>query len=120
METQQTQERFEAWAVVELFGHQRIAGRLSEQIIGGCSFVRVDVPDQPARERRGYLAAEGAVPAYTKLFGQGAIYAISIVSEDIARRTAAALRIQPVIAYEVDSSRALAGPAGDEGFDPEA
>ena len=35
------------WAIVEIFGHQRIAGFLSEQTIGGQSFVRVDVPDLP-------------------------------------------------------------------------
>jgi len=29
---------FEAWGLLELFGHQRLAGRLSEQTIGGCHF----------------------------------------------------------------------------------
>lgn len=36
---------FESWALVELFGHQRIAGHVTEQQIGGCQFVRVDVPE---------------------------------------------------------------------------
>lgn len=30
-----TQPTFQAWAIVELFGHQRCAGRISEQTIGG-------------------------------------------------------------------------------------
>jgi hypothetical protein len=75
-------EKFEEWAIVELFGHQRIAGRVTEQTIGGCSFVRVDSPATPN------------APAFTKLYGQGAIYAITLASEEIA--TAAAERIAPI------------------------
>jgi hypothetical protein len=35
-------ETFEEWALLELFGHQRLAGRVTEQQLGGASFVRVD------------------------------------------------------------------------------
>lgn len=60
--------KFESWAVVEVMGHQTFAGFVSEQTIGGASFVRVDVPaihsaDDP-RE---------ACAAFTKLFGGGSI-----------------------------------------------
>lgn len=34
-------EKFEEWAIIDLFGHQKIAGRISEQQIGGSSFVHV-------------------------------------------------------------------------------
>lgn len=37
-------EKFEHWCVVEIFGHTRIAGFVTEQTIGGQSFVRVGVP----------------------------------------------------------------------------
>lgn len=63
--------------MVELFGHQRIAGRVSEATIGGCSFLRVDVP-----------ATEGR-PPYSKYFGNGAIYAMTPCDEEIARHAAA-------------------------------
>ena len=33
---------FDSWAIVEIFGHQTFAGRVTEQAIGGASFVRVD------------------------------------------------------------------------------
>lgn len=69
-------EAFEAWAIVELFGHQKIAGKLTEQTIGGCNFIRVDAP-----------AFDGS-PAFTKLYTQGAIYGVTFVSERIARAAA--------------------------------
>lgn len=77
------------WAIVELFGHQKIAGQLSEATIGGCSFVRVDVP--PA----------GGNPGFTKMYGNGAIYAINFVSEDVARRAANHYEVRPVQNYEL-------------------
>ncbi len=92
---------FSQWAVVELFGHQRIAGLLSEQVIGGCNFLRVDVP------------AAGGQKTFTKLYGQGAIYAISFVEEAIARELAAQLRARPVEVYEL--SNLLPKPAGYDG-----
>lgn len=33
------------WAIVELFGHSKIAGEISEQTIAGGPFLRVDVPE---------------------------------------------------------------------------
>ena len=44
------QTKFEEWAVLELFGHQRLAGLVSEVQIGGASFVRVDVPHEDKRK----------------------------------------------------------------------
>lgn len=69
-------EQFDTWAVVELFGHQQIAGRVAEQTIGGSTFVRVDVPETPESV------------GYTKLYGPGAIYAITPTTEAIARANA--------------------------------
>ena len=80
---------FEAWAIVELFGHQKIAGKLTEQSIGGCHFIRVDVP---AFEDR---------PALTKLYTQGAIYGITFVSEQIAQAAARSFCVEPVNVYEL-------------------
>ena len=37
-------EKFECWGHVEIMGHSQIAGRLSEQSIGGRVMLRVDVP----------------------------------------------------------------------------
>jgi len=94
------QEQFDSWAVVELFGHQQIAGRVTEASIGGCSFLRVDVPDQPVLAARSYYAAAEAIPAYTRYFGQGAIYALNPCTEAAARGVAARIRATPAIPYD--------------------
>ena len=80
-------ERFECWAIVELFGHQRMAGRMSEATVGGGAFVRVDVP-----------SGDGFT---TRLLGSGAIYAINIVDEAIAREAASRFRWRPVYGYDL-------------------
>lgn len=89
--------KFESWGLVELFGHQRVAGRITEQQVGGCNFVRVDIP-------RG----EGF---YTRLFGQGAIYAINLTDEAAARVLATRYADKPPYAYELETAnRQLAAP----------
>jgi phage gp37-like protein len=65
-------EKFESWAVVEVMGHQRYAGRVTEQAIGGCNFVRIDVPEVDK------------LPAFTKLLGQSSIFSITPVSRELA------------------------------------
>lgn len=77
-------EKFEYWAVVELFGHQVIAGLVSEQVIGGQGFVRVDVP-----------AVRGNV-GFTKFYGAGAIYAISPCDEEAAMEAVARIQPKPI------------------------
>lgn len=90
-----TPEKFDQWAIVELFGHQRIAGRVTEQTIGGCAFVRVDVPECEA------VGSNPPTQAFTKLFGNGAIYGISFVDEATARMAARQLRVRPINAFEL-------------------
>lgn len=89
MTTEQHVEKFEAWGLLELFGHQRLAGKLSDQTIGGVHFIRIDVPQV------------GEVAGYTRMFTQGAIYGMTILTEDTATRMAGALRARPVQAYDV-------------------
>jgi len=59
----------EMWAIVELMGHGLTAGIIRKSDLGG--LVRVDVPIGD-----GYR---------TEYYGDGAIYSIKIVSEEIAR-----------------------------------
>lgn len=80
----QTQYPFECWALVELMGHARIAGRVSEQQVAGAGFVRVDVPETSAG------------PEYTRLFAPAAIYAITPTTEALAKAAAAQYDNRPL------------------------
>lgn len=84
-----TTEKFESWGLLELFGHQRLAGKLSEQTIGGVHFIRIDVPEMES------------VAAYTRFFTQGAIYGMTPLAEDVARKLATQMRATPVNVFEL-------------------
>lgn len=99
MNEKAAEQKIEQWAIVEIFGHTRIAGLVSEQTIGGCAFVRVDVP------------ALGEEQAFTKLFGQGAIYAITFVDEAAAKLAARAIRARPITTWELRGEIAKLLPA---------
>lgn len=75
---------FASWAVLELMGHQQIAGFVSEEEIGGSKLLRVDVPELE-------LGEITTRPAYTKYFGTGAVYALHPTTEALARQAAARL-----------------------------
>lgn len=84
----------EIWGVVEIMGHNRFAGRISQSTEFGAPLLRVDVPafghpDDPV----------DGCPGFTKLFGPGAIYSITITDEATARRAAQSVRAQPFAIY---------------------
>lgn len=66
-------EPFESWGVIEVLGHLRLAGLVSEQVIAGVAMVRVDIPKTQSRD------------AYTRYFGAASIYGITPTSEETAR-----------------------------------
>ncbi len=79
-------EKYETWCILEMLGHKRMAGYLTEQSIAGSSLLRVDVPATDADARYGY--ASPATEPYTKLVGVGSVYAITPCTENVARRAA--------------------------------
>jgi hypothetical protein len=90
MNNNETEKKtFDEWALVELFGHARIVGRVSEATIGGGAFIRVDVPNE-----------NGSI-AFTRFFGPGAIYSISPITEQTVVRMAANIGAEPVRPYDV-------------------
>lgn len=84
--------KFEEWAILEIMGHQTYAGRVTEQTVGGASFVRVDVP------------AVDQLQPFTKLFGASSIYCITPVTEAVARARAATLKQQPLDIWDLPDS----------------
>jgi hypothetical protein len=100
-----TDQKFELFATVELFGHSRIAGKVTEQSIGGATFVRIDVPDTKEQ------------PKFTKFFHPNAIYAINPVSEDVAIAMAERIRSKPIDIWDaeevlkrINAAKALKAP----------
>lgn len=85
----QTQERFDLWCIVELFGHAKIAGRCTEQNIAGTNMLRVDVPETKTQ------------PAFTRFFGSSAIYAINPVDELTAKHYAENLQLKPIESWNI-------------------
>jgi len=83
------ENKFEAWAIIELFGHNQIAGKCTEQNIAGSNMLRVDVPETDEQ------------PPFTRFLGSGAIYAINPVTEEIARHWAKSLQVSPVNAWDI-------------------
>ena len=81
---QQTSEKFNSWGIVEVMGHKKFAGHITEQPIAGSALVRVDVPEVTVKGRD----YEIVVPAFSKLIGAGSIYCITPTTEEIARRCA--------------------------------
>ena len=97
---EQKAPQVDGWAIVELFGHARIAGRISEQTIAGDNLLRVDVPEIPERVNQ-WGQKYAAVPAHTRYFGGKAIYALNPVDELAARVAAATIRHKPVETYSL-------------------
>lgn len=82
-------ESFDSFAILELMGHRRLAGRVREATLAGGSFLRIDVP------------AVDDQAEVTQFYSPGAVYAITPCSEEVARGFAARHRPEPVHQYEL-------------------
>lgn len=92
------QEAFEGWAILELMGHRRLAGMLTEREIAGHRFLRLDVHD-------------GTDQVVTQFYSPSSVYAITPSTEQICRALGARLRPAPVSRYEIEPPRPGTGPA---------
>lgn len=103
MEHDNEKNGFDGWAIVELFGHAKIAGLCSEQPLAGTNMLRVDVPTLDGR------------PAFTRFFGGGSIYAITPTDERTALIALSHIQPRPVDRWVVpDSPSLLVEPIDDE------
>lgn len=77
------------WFIVELMGHRRLAGYLSEETIAGVGFLRIDVPGQ------------GVPDVATQFFAPSSVYALTPTTEAMAREVAELSLIRPVAEWEL-------------------
>lgn len=82
-------QKFECYAIVELMGHQQMAGFVTEQSFGPASFFRVTVPE----------TTEG--PSFDRILNPAAIYAINPVSEEVARARAEQIKFKPLTGWDI-------------------
>jgi hypothetical protein len=129
------QNTFNGWAIVELFGHQKIAGHVTTEYFGQACMFRVDVPELPEREttlsHSTYAAGSTYVPrgskvkqpleaGYSRLIGPGAIYAINPATEETVRAFCDENRKMPLIPLDLaGAQKAIAAPDEDEDDDDE-
>ncbi len=83
--------KFCEWAILELLGHRRLAGRVQECTIAGAAFLRIDVP-------KGDAVDEWEL---TQMYAPSSVYALTPVTEAVARRVAANITIEPVTRWDV-------------------
>jgi hypothetical protein len=98
---------FEGWAIVEIMGHRRLAGMVTEQDIAGTAFLRLDIPAQ---------AGNGI----TQFYSPSSVYCLTPTTENIARKVGARLQPQPVSRFELDPPPQHRDPwAGDADIEGE-
>jgi hypothetical protein len=121
----ETQNKFEGWAVVELFGHAKAIGFVTTECYGQAVLFRVDTPELPEREfildrpavTNSWIVSDGrvlnagwtpagskvrraAVPGASRLVGPAAIYSIVPCTEETAREAIDKLIERPLILLE--------------------
>lgn len=84
--------RFEQWAICELVGHVRLAGRLTEETLFGATLGRIDIPTDDGE----FL---------TQYFGGRSVYRITPVSEEAARQVARSARPAPIYRLELTEGK---------------
>lgn len=85
-----TDQIFAEWVILELMGHRRLAGFLTEIEIAGMGFLQLQIP----------ATATDPSPL-TQYYGPGSVYGITLVTEAMARAVAARLHPEPVHRWEL-------------------
>lgn len=89
-------ESFEQWGILELMGHVRVAGRVTEEERFGAKMGRIDVPKDDGM--------------HTQYFGGSSVYRFSPTSEEVARAAARGITAEPVHRWELPSLKTASLP----------
>lgn len=129
----------DSWAIVELMGHVRMAGRVSEEERFGAKLGRIDIP-QPEVECKACGGSGRALPFddadkrdcqecsgtkkisggfVTQYFSGQSIYRMTPCTEAVARQVAKSAQPQPVSPYEFPKQLTRAAPSYQDEDDEE-
>lgn len=97
-------QAFDQWCLVELMGHVRVAGRVTEEPLFGSALMRVDVPDEKGETR------------FTRYFGGSAIYSVTPISKDVAVTLAQSVTHEPITPWELKTRQITAGDEKDRDY----
>ena len=101
-------DRIETWAICELMGHVKLAGKLTEEEHFGAKMGRVDVPRNHVHNCPNCKGGKTGAPCplcgggqvTTIFFGGGSVYRITPVSEEVARQVSKSLSADPISAWD--------------------
>jgi hypothetical protein len=89
---------FRNWALVELFGHQRIVGLVTVEPVEFPGMIRVDVPDLL---KNGKLERAG----FTRYIGRSALYGVTPIDEVTVRNMLPHIDGRPARPMELGDDR---------------
>lgn len=110
-------EAFEGWAILELMGHRRLAGWVSEQTLAGTAFIRLDIPADGDDAGATYDPDQDSYVA-TQLYSPAALYCLTPTTKDMALAVARHNRPTPVQRWELPTAQAGEDAGGDETYEP--
>ena len=90
---------FKEWCILELMGHRKLAGLVSEQEIAGHGFLRLDI--HTTKRYRPDGNEVGDDHKSTQFYSPSSVYAITPVTEDTARAFAEGNQPAPVTRWEL-------------------
>jgi hypothetical protein len=101
----ETEEGIDGWAILELMGHRRLGGRVSEASIAGGAFIRIDVPHPN----------EAGIFTASQFYSPSAVYAITPTTEAIACAIARGVP-EPISRWDLRALTPSTGETGEAGL----
>lgn len=89
MSTEESKEGYSGWSILELMGHRRLGGYITETTLAGKGMLRIDIPGK-----------DGARSA-TQLYSLESVYCLTPSGEAEARAVALRSIVEPVARWEM-------------------
>ncbi len=94
-ENQKSEGSFEGWVILEVMGHRKLGGYLTEQTIAGKAFIRLDVTNTKGKQTA------------TQFYSPESVYCITPTTEKIAVGYGTNNQPQPVQWWELPEGRPM-------------